>query len=123
MSGVAPQRYDAPADGGWALDPEVLFDELIQSGEDWATKDAAAELLTETRKPLLHKLGTESPERSESGKERAAYSHDSYREHVEKMVAARLTANLAKVRYSAIQVKIELLRTRETSRRAELNLR
>lgn len=115
-------RMEIP-DGGWTFDPDRLFHELIDSGEQWADAEAAAQVLEETRKPLLHKVGTDSQEKAESAKERVAYASPEYREHVTQMVEARHRANLAKVKYTAIQVLTELLRTRESTRRAELTLR
>ena len=107
---------------GWACDPERLFQEFVEAGEDWSDKEAAAQILDETRKPLLAQLATQSLEKSETAKERTALASLDYHSHVERMVAARREANRARVRYAATQTKIELIRTRETTRRAEIQL-
>lgn len=123
MSGASVRQFDAPNPDGWAaFDPDKLFADLIEAGESWADREAAAQILEETRKPLLHKIGTESDQKAESARERVAYASADYDEHVHKMVDARQQANRAKVKYAAIQVLTELLRTRESTRRAEMGM-
>lgn len=123
MSGAASQQMEATNPDGFAsFDPDRLFHDLIDAGEEWADREAAAQILEETRKPLLHKIGTDSGEKAESGKERIAYASEDYHEHVTQMVEARRNANRAKVKYGAIQVLAEMLRTRESTRRAEMGM-
>ena len=38
------------------FDPEKIFHQLAEAGEEWADKQAAAELLEETKKTLLAEL-------------------------------------------------------------------
>ena len=38
------------------FNPEILYKRLTEAGEDWTDKNAAAELLEETRKTVLAEL-------------------------------------------------------------------
>jgi hypothetical protein len=103
------------------LDPLRLAAELTRTGEVWAEAEAAAQLLEETRKAVLAQIATRH-DGSEAARDRMAHADAGYFEHVEKMVAARRAANLAKVRWIAVQTKLDMIRTAESSRRAEMRM-
>ena len=107
---------------GWQFDVDRLYADLLETGETWADAQAAADLLTETRKPLLAELATQAMEKSEAARERLALAAPTYYQHVVKMVDAQHAANRAKVRYVAVQTLAEMLRTKESTRRAEMNM-
>ena len=107
---------------GWQFDVDRLYADLLETGETWADAQAAADLLTETRKPLLAELATQAMEKSEAARERLALAAPTYYQHVVKMVDAQHAANKAKVRYVAVQTLAEMLRTKESTRRAEMDM-
>lgn len=106
-----------------SFDPEKAFDAIVRAGEDWADKEAAAQLLEETRKAVLAKLMVESAVASIGGKEMTALADPEYKRFVEGMVNARKAANKARVRYDSSKVLAELRRSQESTRRAEMSLR
>jgi hypothetical protein len=105
------------------MDAEKIYESLVKAGEDWADADAAASLLEETRKSVLAKLMNEAPHTTAAGKEMQALADPEYKKHVEGMVAARRTANKARVRYDSAKILSELRRSEESTRRAEMQLR
>lgn len=104
--------------------PDVLRQRLVDLGEDWADKDAAASLLEETRKTLLAQLaaGVRASVKSQAEAENYALAHYDYNGHVEAMVEARRVANRAKVNYDAAKVWVEMARTAEATRRTEMRM-
>ncbi len=107
---------------GWSFDVDRLFADLIESGEAWADAEAAAELREETKKSVLSELKLMSGEKSDAARETEALASQRYRQHITEMVETRHQANRAKVRYTAIQTLAEMLRTKESTRRAEMNM-
>lgn len=105
------------------LDSDRAYEALVRSGEEWADKDAAANLLEETKKSVLAKLKTEASEKSDAGREMVALAHRDYQAHLEIMVAARRDANKARVRYDSARVLAEMRRSEESTRRAEMTMR
>lgn len=105
-----------------ALDPDRIYQNLIDAGDAWAEADAAASLLEETRKSVLAKIQLECDAASIAAKEMYALADPEYRKHVEGAVSARKAANKAKVKYDSAKVLAELRRTQESTRRAEMNL-
>lgn len=105
------------------LDADKAYATLISSGEDWADKNAAANLLEETKKSVLSRLKNESGAKSDAAKETEALSHPEYQQHVETMVEARRVADRARVKYDSVKILTELRRSEESTRRAEAQIR
>ncbi len=99
------------------LDPNGIAKRLYDFGNDWADKNAAAEILEETKKTLLAQIMQEKVGEPVSARETYALAEERYREHLETMVTARKEANKAKVRYDAEKTRIELLRTKSANER------
>lgn len=106
-----------------SFDPDVLHDRIVQLGIDWADKDAAASLLEETRKSILAKLVNESFGKSMAERESHALADGSYVDHIRSMVKARHVALEAKVKYDSARSWIEMARSLESTRRAEMGMR
>ena len=104
------------------FDPEAIFRRLEDAGNDWADKNAAAEILEETKKTLLAEL-MQGFQGSNAERERIALADTTYKHHLRTMVAARREANRARVRYDSVRVLAEMRRTQESTRRAEANIR
>lgn len=105
------------------FDPNRIYHEIVTAGEDWSDKDAAANLLEETKKSVLAELVNSSEGGSMAAKESNALADPAFKLHITKMVAARKEANRAKVKYDAVRVLAEMRRTQESTRRAEANIR
>lgn len=99
---------------------EEIFHKLALAGEDWADKEAAAQLLEETKHTVLAECMAKWPDESNVGAETKARRDQIYKDHLAKMVAARREANKAKVRYYSIQTWIDLRRTQEATERAKI---
>lgn len=104
------------------FDPEAIFRKLEETGCDWTDKNAAAELLEETKKTVLAELMT-GYQGSSAERERCALAAPAYKLHLTNMVTARKDANRARVRYDSMKVLAELRRTEQSTKRAEMNLR
>jgi hypothetical protein len=105
------------------FDPDRIRARLVEVGEDWADKDAAATLLEETKKTVLAELMLKADGSSAAAKEMNALADPVYRLHVTNMVTARREANKAKIRWETGKTWAELRRSAESTKRAEMNLR
>lgn len=105
------------------FNPDTLHQRLVTLGEDWAEKQAAADLLEETKKSVLSQIAVTSNAKSATEREQYALATPQYREHLAAMVEARKEANKAKVNYHAAQAWLDLARSMEATRRAEANIR
>ena len=105
------------------LDSDKAYDALIKAGEDWADKDAAANLLEETKSSILAKLKNESGAKSDAAAETLAKCHPDYQAHLDRMCEARRVANRAKVKYDSAKILAEMRRSEESTRRAEMTFR
>lgn len=121
---LSPVEEEAWAEGRLHIDPHRLVQALIQRGHEYATLDAAANVLEETKGSVLGQMVQAFMEQGKSATaaEHLAKASAMYRQHVAQMVAAREKALKAKVNYEAGQVFIELARTREATRRAEMKM-
>lgn len=105
-----------------SFDINNVTERIVELGEDWADKNAAADILEETKSALLSELKTFSMEKSDAAKETEAKANPKYKAHLESMVEARRVANRAKVNYEAAKTWTDLLRTKEANLRAEMKL-
>lgn len=104
------------------FNPEAIYQKLNETGGAWVDKNAAAELLEETKKTVLAELmnGLVGPKTEREAK---ALADPAYRLHLTNMVTARKEANRARVKYDSMKVLAEMRRTQESTRRAEANIR
>lgn len=98
--------------------PESIYKQLLQAGEDWADKEAAADLLEQTKKTVLAEL-MQGLLGANAERERQALADAAFRLHLTQMNAARKEANRARVRYDSSRVLAEMRRTQESTRRME----
>jgi hypothetical protein len=104
------------------LDANELYQKLIDAGNDWAEKQAAYNVLDDTRQAVLAKLTLASDAPSVAAREIEAKSSAAYEEHVKTTQEAFAAALKAKVKYNAIQVWIDLRRTEAANERAAMKL-
>lgn len=107
------------------LTPDQMAHTLSERGHDWADKEAAAQAFEETRKPLRAKLASHflGEGKAISASEILAEAHPEYQAHVDSMTKARGLALKAKVHYETFKTYVELWRTQESTKRAEMNIR
>jgi hypothetical protein len=99
------------------LDADKLYHKLTQAGDDWAEKQAAYNVLEDTKNAVLSKLMLNSKAPSVAAKEIEAKASDEYTGHVEKTQEAMKAALKAKVNYEAIKIWIDLKRTEAANER------
>lgn len=104
-------------------DPARFAQAIVRKGEAWADAEAAAALLEETRKTVLASEMAKQGDMPVSKAEMHALASDVYRKHVLSMVEARQAANKARVAYDGAKAMMELARSAEATRRAEITLR
>ncbi len=106
------------------MDLNRAYQRLVELGEDWADKHAAARLLEETRKSVLAECTARIMAKgvSATAAEKSAPAEDDYRAHVAAMVDALKAANIARVRYDSARVHIDMWRTQTATTRTEMNL-
>lgn len=104
------------------FDPDAIYSRLVSAGEEWADKEAAAEILEENKKTILAEI-MQGFQGSTAERERQALADVTYKLHLKNMVAARKEANRARVRYDSAKVLAEMRRTEASTRRAEMMLR
>lgn len=100
------------------MNPNEIHQKLVTLGEGWAEMNYAADLLEESKKPLLAQLMAKSAQTSIAAKEADALAAPEYDEHIKKMCKARMQANKAKVQHESAKVWVELLRTQSANERA-----
>lgn len=106
-----------------SFDPEKFYHSVVEAGNDWSDKNAAADLLEESKKSVLAELMNQFQATSNAAKEMGALADPVYRLHITNMVTARRESNKARVKYDAMKMLAELRRSQESTRRAEMNLR
>lgn len=104
-------------------DPARLAQAIVARGELWAQAQHAADLLEETRATLLGKLLKESFNEPAWKAEAIAKADPRYEQHIQAMVDARRVATLAKVRYDGAKAMGEFIRSAESTRRAEMQIK
>ena len=104
------------------MDANELYYKLTQAGDDWADKQAAYNVLDDTKNAVLAQLTLKSEAPSVAAREIEAKASKEYTEHVKKTQDAMKEALKAKVNYESIKIWIELKRSEEATRRAEMKL-
>ena len=104
-------------------DPAKLAQSIVSRGEMWADCNAAADLLEETNKTLLAKIMKEYLDHPAWKAETLARADMRFEEHIRAQVDARRLANLARVRYDGAKAMGEFIRSAESTRRAEMQLK
>ena len=109
-----------------SLDADEIYQAVTKSGEDWADKKAAYELLDDMTKTVLADLTTDTMQGHKCSKgeaETRAYAHPIYKEHITALAGARRAWLQAEVKYKGVQLLAELRRSEESTRREEMRMR
>lgn len=112
-------------EGSWHDTPAEISQRVSEAGNDWADKEAAANLFEESRRSLRAQIAVRHlPDAGSVAKaELLAEASEEYRNHITQMVEARRIANRAKVNYDSGRIWSDLVRTHEATKRAEMQLR
>jgi hypothetical protein len=94
-----------------------IHERLVKLGTEWAECKYASDLLDDSRRPLLAKLGAESGEKSQNAREAYALSHQDYAEHCKAIAEAAKRTAIAKIKYESALNYVELLRTQAANDR------
>lgn len=105
------------------MDADKLFHKLTLAGDDWADKQAAYNILEDTKNAVLAKLMLKSQATSVAAREIEAKASQEFTEHVQATQEAMKEALKAKVHYESIKTWIDLKRSEEATRRAEAMIR
>ena len=108
------------------LDSDRMYKTLMEAGEVWADTKAAYGALDDATASVLADLtqgyrdGKDGPSRAEA--ETMARRSQPYRDHLASVSVAHKAYLRAQVRYDSLKTLIELRRSEESSRRAEMRL-
>jgi len=107
------------------FEPRNLAQTLLDHGNEWADRKAAADLLEETQKTRLAQIAlkyiTEGAPVNKATME--AQATEEYSNFLNDMVEARRLANRARVQYDADITFIEMQRSLESTKREEMKMR
>lgn len=105
--------------------PDEVLEQFRILGEKYARSRARTEYLEDMKKVALAEIKSDIAKleevKAETKLERMALAHPLYRDFLEKLYNARSESYADEVNYKAEDKKIELLRSLETSARAQLN--
>lgn len=110
-------------------DPLKIYKAMLKAGDNWSEANYEASLYEETKKTLHAKIVGEimstglanGVKIAKTSAEIMAYADPRFEEHLEKMSKARANANKHRVRYDSLRVMVDVMRTLESTKRAELN--
>lgn len=100
---------------GWAEQYRV-------QGEIWADKEAAAQLLEDSKSSVMAQWQTELGDMPVNRAEQTVKASNRWRDYITDTVMARKEANLAKVRLEAIRMKAMEYQAKEANQRTELRI-
>ena len=107
------------------FDPRTLAQDLVAHGNLWADRNSAAEILEETRKTLRAQIAQKylTEGMATNRAELSAEASKEYIDHLHAMTEARRLSNRARVQYDADRAFIDLVRSQESTKRAEMLIR
>jgi hypothetical protein len=104
------------------MNANELFHKLEEAGADWADKQAAFNVLDDTKNAVLAQLMLKSNAPSVAAREIEAKASGEYIAHVKATQDAMKAALKAKVHYESMKTWIELKRTEAANDRAAMRL-
>lgn len=114
-----------PEDNAFAgMNPDAIMLRLIELGEEHAEKLAIWRFYEDLEKSLLAQLTIKrmNGDKSRAQAEQEARACDEYTKHVRAGISAELNANKARVRYDSAKVWVDLMRSTNANRRAEMQM-
>lgn len=107
------------------LNPEEIYNSVLQAGTDWADKKSAYEAFDDNSKSVLADITSNfmDGKMSKTEAEMRALASGDYKTHLAEKQKARKAWLHAQVRFDSIKMLADLRRSEESTRRAEINLR
>ena len=99
-----------------------LSEQFYTAAKDWAEKEAAADLLEQTKSAVMAQRQAMLGDLPVNRSEQIVKASPDWSEHVEVIVAARREANLAKVRMEFLRMKHAEHQSAEANQRTEARL-
>ena len=99
-----------------------LSEQFRLVAKEWVEADAAANILEETKSAVLSQKMAALGDMPVSRAELNVKASPDWTDHITKMVEARKSANLLKVRMEWLRMRFSELQSSEATRRAEMKL-
>jgi hypothetical protein len=99
-----------------------LSEIYAEAGEDWSSKEAAAQLLEETKSAIMAQKQSMLPEMPVNRAEQIVKASPDWYEHIEKIVEARRVANLAKIELEVIRMRFNEQNNIQANARLEMKM-
>lgn len=110
---------NAPAPSDHNMPPSERF---RLSAKDWVEKDGAARLLEESKTAVLAQKMKALGDKPAAHAERDVKASEEWSDYIKRMVEARTSANLAKVRTDYMRMKFSEWISMDATKRAEMKL-
>lgn len=106
------------------FDPDTIYRELTEAGDEWADKKSAYEALDDNTKSILSDIASNYMDGkvSRAEAEMRALASGDYKHHLATVSAARKAFLKAQVKYDCLKTLAELKRSQESTRRQEMRL-
>jgi hypothetical protein len=92
------------------------------AGEDWADKEAAAQMLEDSKSAVMAQWQTELGDLPVNRAEQTVKASNRWRDYISDTVEARRQANIAKVNMEYTRMKAMEYQAKEANQRAELRI-
>lgn len=92
------------------------------AGEDWADKEAAAQILEDSKSAIMAQWQTELGDIPVNRAEQTVKASTRWYNHLEKIVEARKVANIAKIQLETIRMKAWEHNNQEANTRTEMKI-
>ena len=102
-------------------DPQVIYEKLIESGNDWADKKSAFMAYDDFTKSVLSECIGRAEGKSMTERTESARNDPIYIDHLKSLGIARKAWLLSEVKYKSVQALADGRRTEASTRRAEAN--
>ena len=99
--------------------PNQIYHQLMEAGEDWADKKSAYELLNDMTKSVLAQEMAKLDGSNADRKTKAEASQE-YKNHLKTLAESRKAFLLSQVKYDSIKALSDHRRTEQSTRRVEM---
>lgn len=101
---------------------DLLSEQYRIAGEDWADKEAAAQMLEDSKSAVMAQWQTELGDLPVNRAEQTVKASPRWRSYIQDTVDARKAANIAKVQLEVIRMRAMEYQAKEANQRTELRI-
>lgn len=101
---------------------ELLSELYRLAGEDWADKEAAAQILEDSKSSVMAQWQTELGDIPVNRAEQTVKASARWRSYIQDTVDARKAANLAKITLEVLRMRAMEYQAKEANQRTELRI-